>query len=116
MGITKDVSVGMGADLSDLVSRVRLACKRDDAGNVTAAQFLRLADSLYMVTAVAASRGAVNGETVLTMVRLAGEDGPPVAMLSSSGWACRQTSVPIRPACLRRPLPHWPPARRCDRR
>jgi len=83
MGITKDVSVGMGADLSDLVSRVRLACKRDDAGNVTAAQFLRLADSLYMVTAVAASRGAVNGETVLTMVRLAGEDGPPVAMLSS---------------------------------
>jgi len=83
MGITKDVSVGMGADLSDLVSRVRLACKRDDAGNVTAAQFLRLADSLYLVTAIAASRGAVNGETVLTMVRLAGEDGPPVALISS---------------------------------
>jgi hypothetical protein len=83
MGITKDVSVNVGGDLAEIIGKVRLAAKRDDAGNVTAAQFLRLADSLYMVTGIAASRGAVNGETVLTLTRLAGEDGPPVAMLSS---------------------------------
>lgn len=83
MGSMKDVSVECGADLSDLIARVRLASKRDDGGAVTAAQFLRVGESLYMVTAIAASRGAVNGETVLTLVRMAGEDGPPVAMLSS---------------------------------
>jgi len=83
MGSMKDVSVACGSDLSDLISRVRLAAKRDDDGNVTAAQFLRLDASLYLVTGIAASRGAVNGETVLTLTRLAGEDGPPVAMLSS---------------------------------
>jgi len=83
MGITKDVSVECGADLSDLVSRVRLAAKRDDSGAVTAAQYLRVGESLYMVTGIAASRGAVNGETLLTLTRLAGEDGPPVALLSS---------------------------------
>jgi hypothetical protein len=83
MGSMKDVSVECGADLSDLISRVRLASKRGEDGAVQAAQFLRVGESLYMVTAVAASRGAVNGETVLTMVRVAGEDGPPVAMLSS---------------------------------
>ena len=83
MGITKDVSVSLGGDLSDLIARVRLAAKRDDDGGVTAAQFLRVGESLYMVTGITATRGAVNGETVLTMVRVAGEDGPPVALLSS---------------------------------
>ncbi|NBP16824.1 hypothetical protein EBU95_20960, partial [bacterium] len=73
MGSMKDVSVECGADLSDLISRVRLAAKRDDDGNVTAAQFLRVGGSIYLVTAIAASRGAVNGETAVTMVRLAGE-------------------------------------------
>jgi len=83
MGITKDVSVNTGADLSDLIARVRLASRRDDGGAVTAAQFLRLDASLYLVTGIAASRGAVNGETLLTLVRVAGEDGPLVALLSS---------------------------------
>jgi hypothetical protein len=79
----KDVSVNVGGDLSDLIARVRLAAKRDDDGGVTAAQFLRVGGSLYMVTGIAASRGAVNGETLLTLVRIAGEDGPPVALISS---------------------------------
>lgn len=79
----KDVSVECGADLSEIIGKVRLASKRDDSGAVTACQYLRVGGSLYLVTAVAATRGAVNGETVLTMVRVAGEDGPPVALLSS---------------------------------
>jgi hypothetical protein len=83
MGITKDVSVNVGGDLADLIARVRLAAKRDDDGAVQAAQFLRVGESLYMVTGITATRGAVNGETVLTLTRLAGEDGPPVALISS---------------------------------
>ena len=84
----KEVSVERGADLTEIVGRVRLASKRDDGGAVTAAQFLRLSDdggesALFMVVNIVATRGAVSGETVLTLARLCGDGFPPVAMLSS---------------------------------
>ena len=88
MANMKDLSVVKGADLCDIISKVRLAAKRADDGAVTAAQFLRLTDegggdAIYLVVAVAASRGAVSGETVLTLARVVGDGFPPVALISS---------------------------------
>ena len=87
MAKMKDMGVARGENLTDLIARVRLASKRDDGGAVQAAQYIRLSyessESLYLVVAVAASRGAVSGETVLTLARVVGDGFPPVAMLSS---------------------------------
>ena len=88
MANMKDMGVARGENLTDLIGRVRLAAKRDDDGAVQAAQFLRLTDddgasALFMVVAITATRGAVSGETVLTLARLCGDGFPPVAMLSS---------------------------------
>lgn len=87
MASMKDMSVSKGSDLTDIIGRVRLACKRDDSGAVTAAQYVRLSDesasALYLVVNITATRGAVSGETVLTLARLTGEGFPPVALISS---------------------------------
>lgn len=88
MANMKDMSVSKGSDLTDIIGRVRLALKRDDSGNVTAAQFLRLsaetgAEGYYLVTGCEATRGAVNGSTTLALALCAGHGFPPVALLNS---------------------------------
>jgi hypothetical protein len=88
MANMKDMSVERGADLCEIVGKVRLGAKRADDGAVQAAQFLRLSDdggesALFMVVNIVATRGAVSGETVLTLARIVGDGFSPVAMLSS---------------------------------
>lgn len=88
MASMKEVSVERGESLCDLVAKVRLASKRAEDGAVQAAQFLRLSDdsgaeALYMVVGITATRGAVNGETTLTLARVVGDGFPPVALISS---------------------------------
>lgn len=88
MANMKEVSVSKGENLTDLIAKVRLGAKRDESGNVTAAQFLRLsaetgAEGYYLVTGCEATRGAVNGSTTLALALCAGNGFPPVALLNS---------------------------------